>query len=59
MNTEKIVEKFEDIDPKLRTYYIMKWAQEKGIDEDLAMEMAGYVKDKYIGAGVWVWRYDN
>jgi len=59
MNTEEIVEKFKDIDPKLRTYYIMKWAQEKGIDEDLAMEMAGYVRDNYIGAGAWNWRYEH
>jgi len=59
MSIEKIVEKFKVIDPKLRTYYIGKWAEEKGIDSDLAMEMAGYVKDGYIGAGAWNWRYQQ
>lgn len=53
----KIVAKFADVDAKLRSYYIGKWAEEKGIDSDDAMFMAGYVQDGYIGAGAWNWRY--
>ena len=53
----KIVAKFADVDPKHRSYYITKWAEEKGIDSDDAMFMAGYVQDGYIGAGAWNWRY--
>ena len=53
----KVVAKFADVDPKHRSYYIMKWAEEKGIDGDDAMELAGYEKDGYIGAGAWNWRY--
>ena len=53
----KVVAKFADIDPKHRSYYITKWADEKGIDSDDAMFMAGYVQDGYIGAGAWNWRY--
>ena len=53
----KVVAKFADIDPKHRSYYIVKWAEEKGIDSDDAMFMAGYVQDGYIGAGAWNWRY--
>ena len=53
----KIVAKFADVDAKHRSYYIMKWADEKGIDSDDAMFMAGYVQDGYIGAGAWNWRY--
>ena len=53
----KVVAKFADVDPKLRSYYITKWADEKGIDGDDAMFMAGYVQDGYIGAGAWNWRY--
>ena len=60
MTTEnpKIVEKFADVMPeKLRSYYIMKWAEKKGIDTDDAMEMAGYVRGDYIGAGAYMWIY--
>lgn len=53
----KVVAKFADVDPKHRSYYIQKWAEEKGIDSDDAMFMAGYVQDGYIGAGAWNWRY--
>ena len=53
----KIVAKFADIRPQDRSYYIMKWAEEKGIDGDDAMYMAGYVQDGYIGAGAWNWLY--
>ena len=53
----KVVAKFADVDPKHRSYYIMKWAEKKGIDSDDAMFMAGYVQDGYIGAGAWNWRY--
>ena len=53
----KIVAKFADVSDSQRSYYIMKWAEEKGIDGDDAMYMAGYVQDGYIGAGAWNWRY--
>ena len=53
----RVVAKFADVDPKLRSYYITKWADKKGIDSDDAMFMAGYVQDGYIGAGAWNWRY--
>ena len=53
----KIVAKFADVSDSQRSYYIMKWAEEKGIDSDDAMFMAGYVQDGYIGAGAWNWRY--
>ena len=53
----KVVAKFADVDPKHRSYYIVKWAEENNIDSDDAMELAGYVKDGYMGAGAWNWRY--
>jgi len=53
----EVVKKFADVSPSQRSYYIMKWAEEKGIDSDDAMFMAGYVQDGYIGAGAWNWRY--
>ena len=53
----KIVAKFADVDPKHRSYYITKWAEDNGIDSDKAMELAGYVKDGYIGAGAYNWKY--
>lgn len=53
----KVVAKFADVDAKHRSYYIMKWAEKKGMDSDEAMELAGYVRDGYIGAGAWNWRY--
>lgn len=54
---QDIVDKFAGVSDKLRSYYINKWAEEKGIDSDDAMFMAGYVQDGYIGAGAWNWRY--
>ena len=54
---QDIVDKFAGVSDKLRSYYIMKWAEEKGIDSDDAMFKAGYVQDGYIGAGAWNWRY--
>ena len=54
---QDVVDKFADIDPKNRSYYIMKWAEQKGINSDDAMFMAGYVQASYIGAGAWNWRY--
>lgn len=53
----EVVRKFADVRDKDRPYYIMKWAEKKGIDSDDAMFMAGYVQDGYIGAGAWNWRY--
>ena len=53
----KVVAKFADVRPQDRSYYIMKWAEKKGMDSDDAMELAGYVRDGYIGAGAWNWRY--
>jgi hypothetical protein len=53
----EIVAKFARTSDKLRSYYIMKWAEEKGIDGDDAMCLAGYVRDGYIGAGAWNWSY--
>ena len=52
-----IVAKFADVRPQDRSYYIMKWAEKKGMDSDEAMELAGYVRDGYMGAGVYNWRY--
>lgn len=52
-----VVAKFKDIDAKHRSYYITKWADENGIDSDEAMELAGYERDGYMGAGAWNWRY--
>ena len=53
----KVVAKFADVDAKHRSYYIMKWAEEKGIDSDDAMELAGYERGDYIGAGAYRWNY--
>jgi hypothetical protein len=53
----EIVAKFADVSPSQRSYYIMKWAEEKGIDSDDAMEMAGYERGDYIGAGAYMWNY--
>ena len=53
----KVVAEFADVSDKLRSWYIVRWAEEKGIDSDEAMELAGYVRDGYIGAGAWNWRY--
>ena len=54
---QSVVDKFAGVADSQRSYYIMKWAEEKGIDSDDAMFMAGYVQDGYIGAGAWNWRY--
>jgi len=54
---QDIVDKFAGVSDKLRSYYINKWAEEKGINSDDAMFKAGYIKDGYIGAGAWNWRY--
>ena len=54
---QDIVDKFADVDAKTRTWYISQWADKKGIKSDDAMHMAGYIRDGYIGAGAWNWRY--
>ena len=51
------VAKFKNVTSN-RPYYIMTWAKEKGIDTDKAMEMAGYKKGSYMGAGAYNWHYD-
>lgn len=53
----QVVAKFADVAPSQRSYYIMKWAEEKGMDTDDAMELAGYVRGDYIGAGAYMWNY--
>lgn len=54
---QDIVDRFAGVAASQRSYYIMKWAEEKGIDGDDAMCLAGYVRDGYIGAGAWNWSY--
>ena len=54
---QNVVDEFADVDPKYRSYYIQKWAEKNGMNSDDAMFKAGYVKDGYIGAGAWNWRY--
>lgn len=53
----KVVAQFADVTPSMRSYYIMKWAEEQGINSDDAMELAGYERDHYIGAGAYHWIY--
>lgn len=53
----EIVAKFADIADSQRSYYIYHWAKEKGIDSDDAMEMAGYERGDYMGAGAYMWNY--
>ena len=53
----KIVARFAKVKPSQRSYYIMKWAEENGIDSDDAMEMAGYERGGYMGAGAFKWKY--
>ena len=53
----KVVAKFAKVEPSLRSYYIMKWAEEQGIDSDDAMELAGYERGYYIGSGAYSWNY--
>ncbi len=54
---QSVVDKFAGVADSQRSYYIMKWAEEKGMKTDDAMFKAGYIKDGYIGAGAWNWRY--
>ena len=54
---QSVVDKFARVADSQRSYYIMKWAEEKGMKTDDAMFKAGYIKDGYIGAGAWNWRY--
>ena len=54
---QSVVDKFARVADSQRSYYIMKWAEEKGMDTDDAMHKAGYIKDGYLGAGAWNWRY--
>ena len=44
-----VVKKFAGVSDSQRSYYIMKWSEEKGIDSDEAMELAGYKKGSYRG----------
>jgi len=53
----EVVAKFADIADSQRSYYIMKWAEKKGIDGDEAMELAGYERGDYMGAGSYMWNY--
>ena len=53
----KIVAKFAGVSDSQRSYYVMKWAEEQGIPTDKAMELAGYEKGDYMGAGAYNWRY--
>lgn len=52
-----IVAKFAKVSPSQRSYYVMKWAEENGMDTDEAMEKAGYEKGGYMGAGAYNWKY--
>ena len=54
---QSVVDKFAGVSDKLRSYYIMKWAEKKGMDTDDAMCLAGYIRDGYMGSGAWNWRY--
>jgi len=53
----EIVEKFARVSASQRPYYVMKWAEENGIDSNDAMEMAGYERGGYMGAGAYNWHY--
>ena len=53
----KIVDKFSGVSDSQRSYYIYQWAKEKGIDSDEAMQLAGYKRGDYIGAGSYMWHY--
>ncbi|MEK9804703.1 MAG: hypothetical protein VW551_00220 [Euryarchaeota archaeon] len=53
----KIVDKFSGVSDSQRSYYIYQWAKEKGIDSDEAMQLAGYERGDYIGAGSYMWHY--
>jgi hypothetical protein len=54
---QSVVDRFAGVAASQRSYYIMKWAEKKGMDTDDAMHKAGYVRDGYMGAGAWNWRY--
>tara|TARA_R110000851_G_scaffold206795_2_gene358804 strand:- start:773 stop:1483 length:711 start_codon:yes stop_codon:yes gene_type:complete len=53
-----VIAKFAGVSDSQRSYYIMKWAEEKGIDTDDAMLMAGYKRGSYMGAGAYTWNYN-
>jgi hypothetical protein len=53
----EIVAKFARVPDSQRSYYVMKWAEENGINSDEAMELAGYEKGSYMGAGAYNWHY--
>ena len=53
-----VVQRFAGVSDSQRSYYIMKWAEEKGIDTDDAMIMAGYKRGSYMGAGAYNWVYN-
>ena len=53
-----VVKKFAGVSDSQRSYYIMKWSEEKGIDSDEAMELAGYKKGSYRGYGNYDWHYN-
>jgi hypothetical protein len=53
----KIVDKFAGVSDSQRSYYIYQWAKEKGIDSDDAMQLAGYKRGSYMGAGSYMWNY--
>lgn len=53
-----VIAKFAGVSDSQRSYYIMKWAEEKGISNDDAMIMAGYKRGSYMGAGSYMWDYD-
>ena len=52
-----IVDKFAGVSDSQRSYYIYQWAKEKGIDSDEAMQLAGYKRGDYMGAGSYMWHY--
>lgn len=53
-----VIAKFAGVSDSQRSYYIMKWAEEKGISTDDAMLMAGYKRGSYMGAGAYMWNYN-
>jgi len=53
----EIVRKFAKVSDSKRSYYVMKWAEEQGMDSDEAMELAGYKKGDYRGYGSYNWHY--
>lgn len=52
-----IVARFAKVAPSKRSYYINQWAKEEGIDSDEAMQLAGYKRAGYMGAGAYKWTY--